>query len=353
MGEHVSPGTVVPERQTTSLSQQIRFKLGLGVWRADQQFEGYFFLLPSLLGFAIFVLIPIVISLGLSFHQWDLLTPPKFIGAANYIELFTNDPIFAGVIKNTVWYTILIVPVQLALGFVLALLLNSGIRGLKLYRMLYFMPVVASVVAAAIVFRFLFNQQSGVISGAMWQFKGFLLSQPWVQSSPDLLASVKNFTPPDFLNAPGQGIWPGWALVSVAVFTIWKNVGFTMVIYLAALQAVPELLIDAAKVDGANRWQQLRNVVIPLVSPTTFFLLVIQMLGAFQIFTEPFIMGANTQGQVAASSASIVTYIYQNAFDYQRMGKASAISWVLFAIVFAVTIIQNVLQKRWVHYETE
>jgi multiple sugar transport system permease protein len=316
---------IAPNQPSVSFLQRLAFKLGLGVWRADQQFEGYLFLLPR----------------------------PEFIGGANYLELFTRDPIFGGVLKNTFWYTVLIVPIQLALGFLVAAALNAGLRALRLYRMLYFMPVVASVVAAAMVFRFLFNQQSGVISAAVWQFKEMLLGQPWVQSSPQLLEQVQGIAPPDFLNASGQGIWPGWALVSVAVFTVWKNLGFTMVIYLAALQAVPDSLIDAAKVDGANARQRFRHVIIPLVSPTTFFLLVIQMLGAFQIFTEPFILSANTQGQLPVGSASIVTYIYQNAFDFQRMGKAAAISWVLFAIVFAVTILQTILQRRWVYYETD
>lgn len=345
--------TKAAERPPPSLWQKIRFNLGIGVWRSDQQFEGYLFLIPSLIGFAIFVLLPIAISLVLSFHSWDLLTPPKFIGTANYLELFTNDPIFGNVLKNTVWYTVIIVPVQIVIGFLLALALNQGLRRLKLYRLLYFMPVVASVVAAAIVFRFLFNQQSGVISAGIWQVIGFIKTQPWVQSSPDLMAWANTLKPPDFLNGGSQGFWPGWALVSVAIFTVWKNVGFTLVIYLAALQAVPEALLDAAKVDGANARQRLRFITIPLVSPTTFFLVVIQMLGAFQIFTEPFIISANTQGQIPVASASIVTYIYQNAFDFQRMGKASAISWVLFAIVFVVTIIQTVLQRRWVYYEIE
>lgn len=339
--------------QPSTFRQRMGFKLGIGVWRADQQFEGYLFLLPSLIGFIIFVLIPIAVSFFISFQQWDLITPPKFIGTANYVELFTTDPLFGTVIKNTFWYTALIVPVQLILGFILANILNSGLRAAKLYRMLYFMPVVASVVAAAMVFRFLFNQQTGVIAASIWQLKGTLLSLPFVQNSPDLLASIKAITPPDFLNASAGGIWPGWALVSVAIFTIWKNVGFTMVIYLAALQAVPETLYDAAKVDGANRRHLMRYVTIPLVSPTTFFLLVIQMLGAFQIFTEPIIMSANTQQQLPSAAASIVTYIYQNAFSFQRMGKASAISWVLFAIVFAVTIFQTYLQRRWVYYETD
>jgi multiple sugar transport system permease protein len=353
--EKIATATPLPVKEQPPLSfrQKAAYKLGLGVWRADQQVEGYLFLLPSLIGFLIFVLAPIGISLALSFHDWDLLTPPEFIGTANYIELFTRDPIFGPVVKNTFWYTALIVPVQLALGFVLAVALNTGLRALRLYRMLYFMPVVASIVAAAMVFRFLFNQQTGVVSAWIWQTKEFLLGLPLVQSSPQLLEWAQGIAPPNFLNAPGEGIWPGWAIVSVAIFTVWKNVGFTMVIYQAALQAVPEALYDAAKVDGASGWQRLRFVTLPLVSPTTFFLLVIQMLGAFQLFTEPFVMVASTQSSVALASESLVMYIYRNAFDFQRMGKAAAISWVLFAVVFLVTILQTILQRRWVHYETD
>jgi len=333
--------------------QKLAYRLGLGIWRADQQFEGYLFLLPSLIGFLIFVLAPIVISLALSFHDWDLLTPPKFIGLSNYLELFTRDPVFGSVLKNTFWYTVLIVPVQIVLGFILANALNTGLRALRFYRMLYFMPVVASIVAAAMVFRFLFNQQSGVVAAWIWELKGALLGLDWIKNSPDLLQSVQAITPPDFLNGAGQGFWPGWAIISVAVFTVWKNVGFTMVIFLAALQAVPDTLYDAAKVDGANGWQRLRRITIPLVSPTTFFLLVIQMLGAFQLFTEPFVMVSGSQSGVALSSESLVMYIYRNAFNFQRMGKAAAISWILFAIVFAVTILQTILQRRWVYYETD
>jgi multiple sugar transport system permease protein len=344
---------ITTERQPSSFFQKIASSLGIGVWRADQQFEGYLFLLPALIGFLIFVLAPIAISLILSFHDWDLLTRPVYIGGKNYIDLFTSDPIFGTVLKNTFWYTLLIVPLQLAMGFLLALALNTGIRALRLYRLLYFMPVVASMVAAAMIFRFLFNQQNGVLSAWVWQTKEFLLGLDIVKSTPQLLDIVKGISPPDFLNAPGQGIWPGWALLSVVLFTVWKNMGFTMVIYLAALQAVPESLHDAAKVDGASNRQRLRYVTLPMVSPTTFFLVIIQMLGAFQLFSEPFILAANTQGQVPQASESLVIYIYQNAFRFQQMGKAAAISWVLFAIVFAATIMQTILQRRYVHYETE
>lgn len=347
-----SPPTPV-ERPPRLWRKQIAHALGIGVWRADQQFAGYLFILPSLIGFLLFVLAPILISLVLSFQSWDLLTPPQFVGTANYLELFTRDPVFGTVLKNTLWYTVLIVPTQLALGFVLALAMNRGLRVFKLYRLLYFMPVVASSVAVALVFRFLFNQQTGIVSEWIWQIKGFLLGLDVVKSAPQVLAWVNSIKPPDFLNGSSQGIFPGWALITVVIFTIWKNVGFTMIIYLAALQAVPESLIDAAKVDGATRRQQIRFVTLPMVSPATFYLLIIQMVGAFQLFTEPFILAANTQGQVATASESLVIYIYQNAFNFQRMGKAAAISWVLFAIVLTATAIHTVLQRRWVHYELD
>src|SRR5712692_4734406 len=153
----VSAPPIQVERTPPSWRKKIAYQLGIGVWRADQQVAGYLFILPSMIGFAIFVLLPIALSLILSFHSWDLITPAVFVGTANYLELFTRDPVFGAVLKNTLWYTVLIVPVQLALGFVLTFALNSGLRAFKLYRLLYFMPVIASMVAAAMIFRFLFN----------------------------------------------------------------------------------------------------------------------------------------------------------------------------------------------------
>ena len=137
---------------------------------------------------------------------------------------------------------------------------------------------------------------------------------------------------------------------SVILLTLWKNTGFTMVVYLAALQGVPKELYDAARVDGATSWQRFRNVTLPLISPTTFFLVILQTIGAFQLFTEPFVM---TTGGPAQSSMPVVQYIYNNAFRFTRMGKASAIAWFLFIFIFGFTLLQNIGQKRWVHYETE
>jgi multiple sugar transport system permease protein len=301
-----------------------------------------------LIGFIVFVIFPIAASLILSLFKWDLLTKPEFVGIKNYVDLATTDPLMGRVLGNTFFYMLTIAPLQLVIGFVLANALNSGLRGMGYYRMIYFMPVVTSIVAAAMVFQFLLNRDSGTISAWMWWMVERLFELDFVKSNEGVAEFIRTYlTPPDWLNDPN------WAKPGVILLTLWKNVGFTMVVFLAALQGVPEALYDAAKVDGANLWQRVRHITIPLVSPTTFFLLVIQMLGAMQIFEEPFVMTANTQGQLPPASMSIVIYIFLNAFRFQRMGKAAAIAWVLFAIVFVLTLIQMRLQGRWVHYETE
>ena len=303
-------------------------RLGIGVWNPNQQSEAYLFLALSLIGFSIFVVFPIAFSLWLSFQEWDLLTAPQQVGVANYTQLLKDD-VFRRVLWNTLFYAVTIPPVQLVLGLLMAVALNTGIRGLGIYRVIYFMPVVTNIVAAAMIFQFLLDKNAGLIPSWIWQFNE---------------ATGIPVVPPDFLGSSF------WAKPSVLLLTVWKNVGFTMVIYLAGLQGIPEVLYDAAKVDGASAWQRFRNITIPLVSATTFFLLVIQMIGAFQLFAEPYVM---TRGGPAQATLSIVYYIYQNAFEYQKMGKASAIAWVLFAIIFVITFFQIRLQRRWVHYEVD
>jgi len=298
-------------------------------WRPDQQWEAYLFLLPSFVGFLVFVALPIVASLSLSFVHWSLLSPPEFVGTANYTQLLTHDSVFRRVLWNTGYFTVSIVPLQLALGLALAVALNQAIRGITIYRLIYFMPVVTTIVAAAIVFQWMFNRDFGIFSAAIWKL-GELTGLP--------------ISAPDWLNSSV------WARPAVVILTLWKNVGFTMVIYLAGLQAIPEELFDAAKVDGAGAWQRFRHITLPMVSPTTFFLFVIQMIGAFQLFSEPYVM-TRTQGGPLQATLTIVYYIYQNAFEFGRMGKASAIAWVLFAFIFIFTLIQIRLQRHWVHYE--
>jgi multiple sugar transport system permease protein len=298
-----------------------------GTWRPDQQWEAYLFLLPSFIGFLIFTALPVMGALALSFVRWNLLTPPAFVGPANYVQLLTQDRIFQKVVWNTAYFIVTIMPLQVVLSLVLAVALNQAIRGVKVYRLIYFMPVVSTIVAAALVFQWMFNRDFGIVSATIWRL-GELTGLP--------------VSPPDWLNSTV------WSKPAVVILTLWKNVGFSMVIYLAGLQAIPKELYDAAEVDGANAWHRFRHVTVPMVSPTTFFLVVILMIGAFQLFSEPYVM---TRGGPAQATLTIVYYIYQNAFEFGRMGKAAAIAWVLFFFIFIFTFIQTRLQRHWVYYE--
>ena len=296
-------------------------------WRPDQQWEAYLFLLPSLAGFSVFVVLAVVASLGISFSDWGLTGFRDFAGWSNYSALF-RDPIFWKSLRNTGFYLVTIVPMQLSFGLLLALALNQAVRGQLIYRLIYFMPVVTTIVAGAIVFRLILST-NGPLNGAIMGVAD------WLGLSID---------PPNWLGSSRYTKW------SVVMLTLWKNTGFTMIIYLAALQGVPQELYDAALADGASAGQRLRHITLPMISPTSFFLFVLNAIGAFQIFTEPFVM---TGGGPANASLSVVQYIYFAAFRDIRMDKASAMAWVLFLFIFAFTWFQNRMQRRWVYYETE
>jgi multiple sugar transport system permease protein len=191
------------------------------------------------------------------------------------------------------------------------------------------MPVVTSLVAAALVFQWIFNGNFGILNSFLWSL-GQFLHVP--------------IHPPDWLNSTR------WAMPAVMVLNLWKNVGFTMTIYLAGLQAIPQELYEAAEVDGAGGWAKFWNITLPMVSPTTFFVVVMSLIWAFQTFEEPYIM---TRGGPAFATTTLVQYIYLMAFRWSRMGKAAALAWILFAIIFAFTWIQLRYQRQWVHYEAE
>ncbi len=297
-------------------------------WRSDQQWEGYVFLLPSLIGLFVFSLLPVLFSLGISLHEWDLLTPPVFVGLKNFRNLFTQDLIFSEVAANTVFFCVAIVPLQMALSLLLALALTRRLPGAPLFRAIYYMPVVTTIVAAAMIFQWVFDRNYGLFSSVVWGV-GSWLNAP--------------LAPPDWFN---NGFWARWAVV---ILTLWKNSGFTTVIFMAGLQAIPRVLYEAAAIDGAGRWQSFRHVTLPMLSPTIFFLAIILIIGAFQLFGESYVM---TGGGPGYATMTVVQYIYQSAFSYFRMGKGAALSWVLFVAIFALTLAQWQLQRKWVHYES-
>ncbi len=272
------------------------------------------FLGPSLIGLAIFTLLPILGSLGLSFTNWDLLTPPKFIGARNYVQMI-SDAEFWRTLRNTVTFLVGYVPLVLAAGLLIAVLLNAKLPFRGVFRTMYFVPVVTSWVAVALVWKWLFNPAYGLINSAI----GVL-----------------------GISGPAWLFDPNWAMTAVILTSVWKDTGFIMVIMLAGLQGIPREYYEAASIDGATRPQSLLHITIPLLAPTMIFCLSISLIGAFQVFDQVYVM---TEGGPAGATMVLVERIVSNAFSYSRMGYASSMSWVLFVLIFAVTIFFYRLRK--------
>jgi multiple sugar transport system permease protein len=277
------------------------------------------FLLPSAIPLVLFVLGPMVAAAWVSLHKWNLISPMKFIGLDNYSDLLTN-PDTASVFLHTAYYIVGYLPLVYVGGLALALVLNTALKGRAFWRGVYFLPVVTSWIVVALVWRWLLNPGNGVVNAVL-----------------------------GFVGIDGPGWWsdPAWAMPSIIIASAWKDLGFVMVILLAGLQAIPTEMYDAAKVDGAGWWRQLWSITLPLLSPSTFFVVVISLINGFQVFDQVYAM---TGGGPAGASEVVVLQIYDLTFRYGRAGEASALSWILFAVVLAVTVIQVRGQKRWVHY---
>jgi multiple sugar transport system permease protein len=281
---------------------------------------GYLFLVPNIVGFLIFTALAVVTALGLSLTEWDLLIPPKFIGLKNFEKLLTNDPVFKTTMLNTIYFVGGVVPLDIVCSLGLALLLNRPIKGMRFYRAIYFVPVVTSLIAVAMVWQWLYHTDVGLIN---YLLGGIGLPKiNWLGSTE-------------------------WAMPAVIFMSTWKAMGYYAVIFLAGLQGIPQHLYEAADIDGASSNQKFWKITLPLLSPTMFFVVVISIIQAFQVFGQIFIM---TKGGPGNSTSTIVYFIYNSAFVWFRMGYAAAACWILFAVIFAITLIQTRWQKRWVHY---
>lgn len=282
---------------------------------------GYLFLLPNIIGFLLFSLVPVVATLAISTLNWDLIQAPEFVGVDNYVTLLTNDGIFQQVLGNTFYFVAGVVPASIVLSLLLALAMNNGLRGISIFRAIFFIPVITSSVAVAMLWRWLYNTDYGLINVGLIAVG--LPAIPWLSSTE-------------------------WAMPAVIIMAVWKNLGYNMVIYLAGLQGIPPTLYEAAALDGANSWARFRDVTLPMLGPTTFFILVISIINSFQVFDLAFIL---TQGGPGIATNTIVMYIYNQGFQFFQMGYAAAIAWVLFIAIFLITLLQMWLQKRWVHYD--
>lgn len=288
-------------------------------WSKKQRLAGYLFIAPNMIGIIIFFLVPAVVSFVVMFTDLDFLSqaPVNFVGIDNFVKVF-GDETFYTALKNTMLF-LLAVPVSIALAAVLAIFLNNKIFFKPVLRAMYFMPYVTSSVAIAFVWSLLLQPTYGPINGFL---RTIGISEP-----PRWLAGTET------------------SMYAIDIIMIWYTIGFNMIIYLAALQEIPTDLIEAAKIDGAKPWQTVRYITLPLISPTTFFLLITGLMGAIKTFG---LIQAITQGGPGDSTTVLSLFVYRTAFTYYELGYASAIAWVLFMIVMLITAIQWFGQKKWV-----
>jgi len=278
------------------------------------------FLAPTLIGLAVLSAGPILATLAISLTTWDLLTPPKLVGLDNFTALLSDDR-FMKALRNTFFFTIVSVPLGLAIAYGLALALNQRIRGISFIRTAYFLPVVTSTIAIALVWQWIYNADSGLLNQAL---------------------EVVGVSPQKWLSNPTL------AMPSIIAMSIWQGLGINVIIFLAALQGIPQELIDAANVDGAGPWARSRSVILPLLTPAIFFTGVLSLIGSFQVFDQIFVL---IKPRPTDATITLVYFIYENGFKFFKMGYASAASWILFLIVAAFTAIYFWSQKRWVHYQ--
>jgi multiple sugar transport system permease protein len=283
---------------------------------------GLLFASPWILGFGIFLAYPVIASLFYSFTNYSVLRPPKWIGGANYQEL-AGDSVFFQALQNTILYAIAAVPLSTVVAIGLAMLLNTKVRGMAFYRTIFFLPSLVPMVALGTLFLWIFNGDYGLLNEV---FKG---------------VGIK---PPNWLGDPA---WSKWTLVLISMW----GCGQAMVIYLAGLQNVPVSLYEAADLDGAKLWQKTRNVTIPMISPVILFNVIMGIIGALQVFAVPYVMFPG--GAPARSTYFIASYLFDNAFQFQRMGYASALGWVMFIITLLLTLLSIKISERHVHYETD
>jgi multiple sugar transport system permease protein len=258
-------------------------------------------------------------SLGVSMTKWNLLRPPEFLGIDNYVEVLT-DPKFHKALLNTLYYMVGYLPLVLVGALAVALLLNSKLKGLAFFRGIYFLPVVTSWVVVALLWKWLLSPEGGFVNYILGIFG---------------------------IDGPGWWTDPNWAMPSIILASVWKDLGFNMLILLAGLQAIPDQLYEAARIDGAGIWRRIRSITLPLLTPSILFVMILAMIGAFQVFDEVYVM---TEGGPAGATTVVMEQVVKNAFKYGLMGEASAMSWILFAIILTFTVLQLKFQRRWVHY---
>jgi multiple sugar transport system permease protein len=287
--------------------------------RGRRTITGYLFISPFILGVLVWVVFPAGMAAWLAFNKWDLITPAQFVGLKNFQTMF-DDKLFWQSLKVTFTYTFVSVPLSLLISFSLALLINTKVRGLAVFRTIYYLPTIVPAVAAAVLWAFIFNTDFGLLNSVLHYF-GFA-KIPWLQI-------------------------PEWALTAYIMMSLWV-VGQAMIIFLAGLQGIDDVYYEAAKIDGAGRWAQLMNITVPMMSSVIFFNLILGVINSFQVFTAGYLI---TNGGPQNSTLFYVLYLYRVGFQQLKMGYAAALSWVLFFIILILTLIIFKTVGRRVYYQ--
>ncbi len=286
--------------------------------------HAYLYIFPAFLILGTFVLYPFVRAFWVSMFQWWNIRNPKFIGVSNYITVL-HDSLFWESLWHTVYYVLGAVAPTMVLALIIAVLLNSKIRGKSFFRTAYFLPYVTNTVAASMVFLWIYDRDYGLLNY--------------------ILHTLFHVHLIDWLNSPQ------WAMPAVIILGIWRYLGFDIVIFLAGLQGIDRMYYDAAEVDGATAWDRFRHITLPLLSPTTFFVFIISIIGAFKVFQEIYVLWSGSSGGPLHSAMTIMVYFYNTAWGKIHLGEAAAVANILFIIIFIVTVIQMQLSKRWVFYQ--
>jgi len=289
-------------------------------WFKNKELDAYLYIAPAFTILMTFHVLPIFLALYVSFQKWDLMSDPKFVGLANYKAMLTKSEFYSS-LWNTIFYVIGSVPGGILIALLIAMLLNSKIKGLSWYRTIYFIPVITSINAVAIVWKWIYHGKYGLLNYII----GFIGIPPqdWLQD-------------------------PRWAMPAIILMSVWKVLGYNVVIFLAGLQNIPTHLYEAARIDGANAWQQFRNITWPLLSPITYFILIMSTISSFQVFSQVYMMTPN--GGPLGKTTVIVFYIYEYGFKRYKFGYASALAFILFLIILAMTFLQKIFIEKKVHY---
>lgn len=301
----------------------------------------WLYLLPALAVLVVFKIFPIILSFIVSFFKWNMAGPNAFIFFGNYVSVLT-DSLFWQSFVNTLYYTLFSLPFSIALSMLFAVLLNSVTRGRTFFRVVYYLPVITSIVAVSVIWKWIYHPRVGLINSFLSVFG--ITGPAWLGEYRGIFEIAAGRNLPYLLKGPSL------ALVSLAAMSVWKNLGYDVLIFLTGLQGIPQTYYEAARLDGAGAWRTFRHVTLPLLSPTTFYVFIMSTIGSFQVFAPVWLMTGPPAGGPLDSTNVVVFYLYEKAFQFFKFGAASATAFILFSLLLVLTAVQKKYSEKKVFY---